>query len=202
MKLYNSIILGLFAIPLSANAAEDQAIHLDHVYLNIGYDSVGVENADFDGAFAAEGGLRWALSDSILLEVGLSGINDAETQTVEDNTGSYKLTLNSWDLLLGGSYQFDFTDKLGGFLRFGLLAYSMEIELEEGFYDLKPSGKDSATDNGFGFYAGGGCGLVVAPNMTLDAQILFKRRSDFLDDSSRPFDVDTTTFSIGTRYSF
>lgn len=202
MKLYNFIMAGLFAIPLSANAAKDQAVRLDHVYLSVGYDSVDVDSADFDGAFAAEGGVRWLLSETFLLETALSGINEAETQTVEDNTGSYQLTLNSWDLLLGGVYQFDFTNKLSGFLRFGLLAYSMEIELEEGFYDLKPSGKDSASDNGFGFYVGGGCGLAIGPNSTLDAQIIFKRRSDFLDDSSRPFDVDTTTFSIGTRYSF
>ena len=202
MKLNRILLAGLLAIHVSAKAAEHNAIHVEHVFLNVGYDSVDVEGADFDGAFAAEAGVRWVLSDSFLLEAGLSGINDAETRTVEDNTGSYQLTLNSWDLLLGGNYQFNFTDKLNGFLRFGLLAYSMEIELEEGFYDLKPSGRDSATDNGFGFYAGGGCGLVIGPRSTLDAQIIFKRRTDFLDDSSRPFDVDTTTFSIGTRYTF
>ncbi|MBA54738.1 MAG: hypothetical protein CMK89_09805 [Pseudomonadales bacterium] len=197
------LIAGLLAlIQCSVYAAGQSALQPQQVYLHLGYDWVDVDDADFDGAFSAEGGLRWAFSDNVLLEAGVSGINDSETDTLEDNTGSYQLTLNSWDFLLGGHYQFDFTDKSYGFVRLGLLFYSMEIELEEGFYGLKPSGKDSTSDNGFGFYAGGGCAIVMSPNMTLEAQVIFKRRPDFLDGSSRPFDVDTTTISIGTRYSF
>ncbi|MEE2731915.1 MAG: outer membrane beta-barrel protein [Pseudomonadota bacterium] len=192
----------LATLSVSIVAEPNQAVQFDHGFVSAGYDWIDVEGADFDGTVGAEIGARWTLNDLLLLEAGLSGIFDSQTETLEDNTGSYQLSISSWDFLLGIQYQQRFAERLAGYVRLGALAYNMEIELDEAFYDLKPAGSDSASDNGFGFYGGVGATYLLNPGWSISSELLFKRRLDFLDESSKPFDVDSTGFSIGLRHAF
>ncbi|RLT98646.1 outer membrane protein [Ketobacter sp.] len=202
MMLRTLLGASLLALSLSTVAETRQGVQFDHGFFSAGYDWIDVEGADFDGTVAAEIGARWTLNDLLLLEAGLSGIFDSQTDTLEDNTGSYQLSINSWDFLLGIQYRHWFAEQLAGYVRLGALVYNMEIELDEAFYDLKPAGSDSASDNGFGFYGAVGVTYQLNPGWSMSSELLFKRRLDFLGDSSKPFDVDSTGFSIGLRHSF
>lgn len=198
-----TILLLSFCVVGKALALNENApIKLDHGFINIGYDWVEVEGADFNNVFSVEAGMRWSLNQALFLETSLTGVNDSDTDTVEDNRGAYRLTLDSWDFLLGGVYQHSISDTLLLYGRGGLLMYRMQLDLEESFYDLKAAGSDSVSDNGFGLYAGLGCQLQLDPNWYVGSEFVFKRRSDFLDDSSRPFDVDTYSLNLGVRYHF
>lgn len=194
-----ALCLAISPTALYANPVVENAIS---VFAKTGYDSTHVTDADFDGFFSVEAGARWQLQDGFSLEVALGGINEAETDVEEDNTGTYQLTLNSLDLMAGGQYKIQFAPKFSGYVRAGVLAYSMEIELEEGFYGLKPSGKDSAEDNGFGYYGGVGAAFEFNPQWALIGEMLYKTRLDFLSSSSQPLDVDTFGIAVGMAHSF
>lgn len=203
MKKSNLFFLVILGFASHTFAAEPHnPISFDHVFLNLGYDWVEVENADFNGSLSGEAGVRWKVEDSFLLEASLSGINDSDTDKVEDNRGAYSLALDSWDVLFGGLYQHAIKDQFEIYGRAGFLAYRMQLDLEESFYDLKAAGSDSVSDNGYGFYAGVGCLVQLDANWRIASDLVFKRRLDFLDDSSRPFDVDTFGINVGARYYF
>jgi len=185
-----------------AALAESSAGNTVSGFGKLGFDWVDVSAADFDGSLVLEAGLRWKLENNLSLEVAFTGINDSQTDVVEDNTGSYQLTINSLDLLFGGVYQFNIQPDLSAYLRGGGLAYSMEIEIEEEFYNLKPSGTDSADDRGFGFYAGLGGEFRLRSDLSLLAELLYKTRKDFLSSSSRPLDVTSYGLSVGVLHQF
>lgn len=171
-------------------------------YAKIGYDWVDVAPAEFDGYFSLEAGLRLSINDQFSLEAAVTGINDSTSDRVEDNVGSYQLTLNSLDVLVGGYFQHPIANGTKLYLRGGALFYSMEIEIEEGFYDLKPAGKDTADDRGFGLYAGVGAEFKLSGEWSGLAEFLYKTHPDFLSSSSKPFDVNSYGIAIGLSRRF
>lgn len=184
--------------------ADTSSVESRQVYLLLSYDWLDVADADFDNSLSAEAGVLWPLQQRFYLEAAVTGINDASTPTQEDNTGSYQLTLDSVELLAGIHYQTetDWMDSLVLFGRGGLLAYRMEITLDEAFYGLKPSGSDTASDSGWGFYVGAGVLWDLKNRWLLRSEFTYKQRSDFLDDSSKPFDVQSTGINIGIARTF
>ncbi|AUM11189.1 outer membrane beta-barrel protein [Ketobacter alkanivorans] len=199
-KLYcAALLMACWSGTALAESSEGQVVS---GFGKLGFDWVDVSSADFDGSLTLEAGLRLQLENNLSLEVALTGINDSQTDVVEDNTGSYQLTINSLDLLFGGAYRFDIQPHISAYVRGGGLAYSMEVEIEEGFYDLKPSGTDSADDRGYGFYAGLGGEFRLRSDFSLLAEFLYKSRKDFLSSSSRPFDVTSYGLSVGILHQF
>lgn len=171
-------------------------------FVSIGYDWVDVDNADFDDVVAVEGGFLWPLQENLFVVTSITGINDSSTETQEDNTGSYQLTLNSLELLTGLQYQHHLSDLFSAYARGGLIAYRMEIELEEGFYGLKPSGRDSTSDSGWGLFVGAGAQWDLQNQWLLKSELLYRNRFDFLDSSSKPFDVMSVGIQIGLVRKF
>jgi len=204
MKKYSILFLIVWAISSVTAVCHGQTTvpESKQAFVSISYDWVEVDKADFDGVVAVEGGVLWPMQENLFVVTSITGINDSSTDTQEDNTGSYQLTLNSLELLTGVQYQHHLSDLLSAYIRGGLLAYRMEIELEEGFYGLKPSGRDSTSDTGWGLFVGAGVQWDLQNQWLLKSELLYRNRFDFLDSSSKPFDVMSVGIHIGLARHF
>lgn len=166
------------------------------------YDFVDVEGADFDGSFSIEVQAGFAINERFKLEGSLTGLNNSQSDEECDNTGCYSLTLNSIEVLAGGNVQFFEAGRFNMVGRGGILFYQLDVELEETFYGLKPSGSVSKSDSGSGFYLGVGSGLKLSPQFSLIAELLYRSRRDVFGDSSASFDVNSVGIGIGGRFRF
>ena len=161
-----------------------------------------MDDADFDGSLSLEGSVQLLLNSKFGLELGITGLNQSETDETFDNAGSYKITLNSQEWLLGGNMSFMQQDRFRLYGRAGLIMYRMDVELAESFYGIKPAGTASTDDSGTGFYLGLGSEFIIAPKFALIGELLYRNMKDVLGDSSRPFDVSSVGFGVGGRYYF
>jgi hypothetical protein len=193
-KLVTSLIAVLFS---SVVMAQDIPVSLS---AKIIYDFVDVESADFDGSLSLEGAITIPANEHISFEAAITGLNDSQSDRLEDNTGSYQLTLNSIDLLAGVQLQFFQSKQWRGYARGGVLYYNMDVELEEAFYDLKPAGTVSESDNGFGYYLGVGTTMQTSAGWALVCEATYRARLDVFDDSSKPFDVNSFGVSFGIQH--
>ncbi|MGB3620424.1 MAG: outer membrane beta-barrel protein [Ketobacter sp.] len=195
---YILLLLSILLVPGTALAAEAE----QSVSLKLVLDSVDVDGADFDGSYTLAGTYSYSLAPGWSVQATISGINKSESEWQYDNTGSYRITINSLDLMAGARYDFFQSDKWGFFARGGLLYYRMDLDLDEEFYGIKAGGSAAADDNGFGFYLGGGSTMQVRSDIKLVAELQFASRRDVLGDSSQPFDVNTLGILLGGEYSF
>lgn len=204
MSMNKNKVITLLSVPvcLIAAAAHGQSEPQLNGSLKAIYDIVDSDGDDFGGSLSLEGTLRLELSPKFELEAGLTGINDADSDEAEDNTGSYKLTLNSTELLLGGSVNLLQKNQLEVYGRGGLILYKIDVELEEEFFGLKPGGSASTDDSGTGFYIGLGGEMKYSPELSIIGEIQYRSLLDVLGDSSKPFDVDAISFGVGAKYYF
>ena len=148
--------------------------------------------------------LNYAVMQNWGLEAGLNRLTEAETQYEADNVGGYKMSFHSNELLLGvyGTIPIDEARfwRLHGSA--GWLRYRMTIQLEETFYDYKPGGTDSTTDQGNGYYVGLGVRRTAKNNLDVQIQVMHFQRLDVLGESTRPFDLSTTGASAGITMHF
>ena len=196
--------LGLLWPGLGFSAAEaDSKTAIVKVFV----DQYFIDDADFDPSKSFELAARWPLkpASQLMLETSVSSNFGAETKEECDNTGCFVLTLDTFELLVGGTYRFSEDGILGqqwlNFVRGGLLFYDLEVELEETFYELKPKGTDRSEDSGNGFYAGIG-GDFSWRDFPLTWELLYRSRLDALGDSSAPFNVNSLSLGIGMRFGF
>jgi opacity protein-like surface antigen len=165
------------------------------------FDSVDVKEADFDASVTLEGTYSYYLAPQWAVEASLNGINDSESEKEFDNTGSYRVTINSLDFMVGARFDFFQSDSWSIYARGGLMFYKMDIELDEEFYVIKPPGGVLTEDDGFGYYLGGGASYALSSKLNLSMELQYRSRLDVLDDSSRPFDVNTFGILIGGGYT-
>ena len=164
-----------------------------------------IDGTSFDPSPGLDAAIRWHPQSNSpwSLEAAIASTLGAETEEECDNTGCYTLTLDARDLLLGGVYQFSeqefFNRQWLPFVRGGLLLYTIDVELEESFYGLKPEGKTTTDDTGSGFYLGLGADFELG-DLPLTWELLYRSRLDVLGDSSSPFDMNSISFGIGMRF--
>lgn len=167
-----------------------------------GYEFVDVDGADFGGSLALEGVAGLKLNQSFAVEAGLYGLYESQTDKECDNTGCYRLSVSSFEAFFGGRYDVLPGKRFSPYARAGLLFYSLEVELEEEFYGIKPEGSDSADDTGMGLYISAGTSLRINDMFALFAEIQYRSRKDVFENSSAPFDVNSLGVGAGFRWSF
>ncbi len=136
------------------------------------------------------------------IETGISIVADNESEIAHDLAGSYQTTLSSKSALLGAHGYYPIADKFRGYLRLGGLAYKANLDLEETFDDVKEAGKDSATDNGFGYYYS--LGFDWQPTKVTVVRIEYQRQEllDVFSDSIRSFDITYSGLALGIGIYF
>ena len=158
--------------------------------------------ADLDGAAQFTLRLHYVPTRHWGLEAGVNRLSSLSTKTESDNAGRYRLTFTSTDLIFGVSGWLPISKDWSLTGSAGLLYYDLEIELEESFYDYKPSGRAETDDTGTGYYAAAGVRYHLKSNCSIDAQMMHFMRQDVMGDSRKPFDLSTSGASIGVALYF
>lgn len=162
--------------------------------------NTGPSGSDFDSSSHLAGSVLIPFAANLAMEVGISQTNKATDEGV-DNTGSYKLAISGNDLFGGIRFDANTLEGAGLFARAGLLYHKSEIEFEESFFGLKPSGKLTRTEEGTGFYLGAGFKFKWSDNLTSSAGIHYLTRQDFFSESPRSFEMEEIALILGIEFS-
>lgn len=199
-RLSITLLTALISLPTQAQQSESQ--QLSGTLLFGSYSGHLSADADIDNMTHLTLMLNYDLGRYWGIQAGINRPYQLETSEQSDNAGEYQMRFNTRDLLLGLSGTLPLNRNWALFGSAGWLRYDMDIELEESFYDYKPSGTVTADDNGNGYYATLGARYQLSDSWYLDGRAMHFQRQDILGDSRQPLDLSTTGAAIGATLYF
>lgn len=157
--------------------------------------------ADFDNVASAnlQGGYRF--NDWLAATGGVMLFGESE-ESGETDAGSYELTLSNYVVHAGVQAQVSLATYFKMTFDVGLDLASVELEVEEDFFGIKPGGKDSIDDRVLGYHLGIGMHYQWS-NFAVGPVLRYQQYPDlFDDDSNRPFDLKLASFGVEGRWQF
>ena len=176
---------------------------------HIGISQVDIET---DGAISATnqpeftGNLNYGLAleysalSWLKLEMDYTRHRESETDKQRDSAGEYKNSLTSHIIALGLQVETFQYSKTRLYVKGGALTYNTQLTVKEYFDNVYPSGEDSESDGGQGYYAG------VSLYHPLDDDIQFmlsmnhQRLTDVFSGTTRAFDIRYNSLMIGLAF--
>jgi hypothetical protein len=134
------------------------------------------------------------------LEVDYTRHRESETDKQRDIAGEYKNSLTSHVIALGLQVETFQYNKTRLYVKGGALIYNTQLTVKEYFDDVYPSGEDSESDGGQGYYAG------VSLYHSLDDDIQFmlsmnhQRLNDVFSGTTRAFDIRYNSLMLGLAF--
>lgn len=160
-------------------------------------------NDEFHSGKAINVNYNYYLRDWIAADLGLIISEKILDQRQQDIVGYYRASLQTQALMLGIKPCYRFEAPYEVYARLGLQYWYTELEVEEYFAEGIPEGKDSATDNGSGYYLSLGGAYYVAENVVVQLEYRRLEQMDvFEGQSAYPFDLTIDALSFGVGYQF
>jgi len=151
--------------------------------------------SDFDNVASInlQGGYR--INDWLAITGGVLLLGDSE-ESGETDAGSYDLTLSTAALHAGVQGLLPLTSLMTLTFDAGLDVASVDLELEENFFGIKPGGSDSIDDKVLGYHAGLGLRFQW-DNFGVGPVLRYQHYPNlFKGDSDYPFDLKLTSLGV------
>jgi opacity protein-like surface antigen len=146
---------------------------------------------------------NYYLKNWLAVDAGLFVSDKTRDQSREDIVGNYRASIQTQSILFGIKPRYKFSTPYEVYGRLGLLYWQTELEVEEYFAEGIPGGKDSAKDNGVGYYASIGGAYYVTKKVIVQLELRHMKQLDvFEGKSSFPFDLTINALSFGIGYRF
>ena len=160
-------------------------------------------NDDFKSGRAIAAHYNYYLNTWLAVDVGLLASDKTLDQSREDVVGDYRVSILTQSILLGLKPRYKFSTPYEVYGRLGLLYWRTELEVEEYFGEGIPGGKESATDNGYGYYVSIGGAHYVTENTVVQLELRHMKQLDvFKGKSNFPFDLTINSLGLGLGYRF
>lgn len=188
---FKVVLLALISMYAQASAAE---WFIAPQLLFTGVDT-SESASDFDNVASVnlQGGYR--INQWIAVNGGIFLPGDSE-ESGETDAGSYELTLSTVALHAGAEAMLPLNSFMTLTFNAGLDYASVELELEEDFFGLKPGGDDSIDDRVLGYHAGLGLRFQWG-SFAVGPVLRYQQYSDlFDDDSDYPFDLKLASAGV------
>ncbi len=123
----------------------------------------------------------------------------------EDIVGTYQASIETSGITLGIRPQHKFSDRNKVYGRVGLLLYDTKLSVEEYFEPGLPTGTNTDSTNGYGYFIGLGWAHSFTPKISFQLELQTQNQLDLFDgktNADNVFDLKLTGFSIGMAYAF
>jgi len=128
---------------------------------------------------------------------------EISTDPATDVVGTYQATIDTWGVTFGVRAEYLSSNRNKVYARAGLLHYETELTVDEFFAPGLIEGSSTSKADGLGYFAALAWAHSFNKQVSLQLELSTMTQLDlFKGETTRPFDLTNTGFSIGLGYAF